>query len=308
MGMEATTMKWLIFITFAFWFYFALALLTRRQRHLATRVGEVVSASVPDRSGAAKREIRKLTVRGALRKLALTWFRKRPLIGVEKVQLKLAQAGQPMNYTVAEWFGVRMLGTVAGLLVGLLGLTVTKATINGVFLLAAGILMGWMGPEFWLSRRVQTRQGLVRKQLPSTLDLLTVSVEAGLGFDQAMSRVSQKLKGPLAREFERALREIQLGSQRSSALQGLASRTGVEDVQAFVSAVIQADKLGIGLAQVLRVQSAEVRRRRRMDAEERAMKAPVKMLFPLVLFVFPALFIIILGPAVLHMVQVFGHS
>jgi tight adherence protein C len=137
--------------------------------------------------------------------------------------------------------------------------------------------------------------------LPDVLDLLTVSVEAGLGFDQAVVKVIEKFKGPLAEEFHRTLQEVRMNKPRREALRALADRVGIDDLTAFIAALIQADQLGVSIAKVLRIQSDQMRIKRRQRAEEQAQKASIKMLFPLIFFIFPAMFIVLLGPAVLSM-------
>lgn len=310
-------MKWLVFTTLSLWFYLLFQALTWRRRKLQARIDDFAlkaadrrrtqrSIQGPKRNGVSNKPgvwLKLLAARVASKRQNLLSAGR-----LEKLQSKLAQAGNPMSLTAQEWIGFRFVTASLGALMGALFLWLSGPSLSGLLLVLCCLLLGFIGPEFWLSRKVKLREAVLMRQLPSVLDLLTVSVEAGLGFDQAMGRVTTHIKGPLAEEFDRALREIRLGSNRSEALVRMAHRTGVDAVRTFVSAVVQADRLGIGMAQVLRVQSAEVRRKRKMDASERAMKAPVKMLFPLVFFVFPALFIAILGPAVLHILQVLGHS
>ena len=162
-------------------------------------------------------------------------------------------------------------------------------------------LSGWFGgrlPINWLRRKAAARQGKIQRALPDTLDLITVSVEAGLGLDAALAKVVEKTRGPLRDEFGRVLQEVGLGKVRRIALRDMSSRVDVADLTSFVSAVVQADQMGLGVAEVLRAQAEEVRLKRRQRAEETAMKAPVKMLFPLVCFIFPAMMTVLLGPAV----------
>ncbi len=162
-------------------------------------------------------------------------------------------------------------------------------------------LLGWFGgrlPINWLRGKAAARQKKIQRSLPDTLDLITVSVEAGLGLDAALSKVVEKTRGPLRDEFGRVLQEISLGKVRRVALKDLAVRCDVPDLSSFVNAIVQADQMGLGVAEVLRAQADEVRLRRRQRAEETAMKAPVKMLFPLVAFIFPAMMTVLLGPAI----------
>jgi tight adherence protein C len=169
----------------------------------------------------------------------------------------------------------------------------------GLGLGAVGLLAGYILPEFWLGGRVKKRQHLIVLQIPDALDLLTISVRAGLGFDGALGKVVEKLKGPLPDEFRRALAEIRVGKARREALRDIVPRTEVPALTNFVGAIIQAEQLGVSISKVLQVQSEQLRIERRQRAEEQAAKAPIKMLFPLVGCIFPSLFIVILGPALI---------
>ena len=159
------------------------------------------------------------------------------------------------------------------------------------------MIIGIFGPEARLNGAIGKRRTEIEQQLPDVIDLLVISVEAGLGFDAALGRVIQNVPGELAREFQRTLQETRVGVSRVDALRSLAARTDVDDLNSFVLALIQADQFGVSIARVLRVQAEEMRIRRRQRAQERAFAAPVKLIFPLLIFIFPALFIVILGPA-----------
>lgn len=295
-------MKWLIFLTLSVWIYWLLSAITARRRRVSNRLLEYV-IELPKKE---KSKIQKVPLwHRFLGAMTRDWVSRWPRKRLEKIQLRLLRAGVPYGLTVGEWIGIQFISVGVGVVVGILFVSAEGLKLVSLTMLMAMILLGWMGPDFWLSRRITFRQVTLRRQLPSTLDLLTVSVEAGLGFDQAMSKVADETTGPMSEEVQRVLREMQLGNPRVQALQRFAYRTGVDVIELFVSAVVQADKLGIGLVRVLRIQAAEVRRKQRADAQERAMKAPIKIIFPLVLFVFPALFIIVLGPAGLHIMQAF---
>ena len=166
-------------------------------------------------------------------------------------------------------------------------------------MIPVGLLFGYTIPEFWLGGRVKKRQKAVLLQIPDALDLLTISVRAGLGFDGALGKVVEKLKGPLTEEFRRALAEIRVGKPRRDALRDIVPRTEVPALTNFIGAIIQAEQLGVSISKVLQVQSEQLRIERRQRAEEMAAKAPIKMLFPLVGCIFPSLFIVILGPAII---------
>ncbi|QQE79455.1 type II secretion system F family protein [Alicyclobacillus sp. SO9] len=300
----------LLTATVTVWVYLLLLRLTGRHRKMNQRIRYVTELPKAESSKkkSSEAEDKKTRVMAVSTRLSAVLLKGRSQEKLSGVQTKLTQAGNPFDMTVAEWIGIRALIALAGFGTGILVISFMHHRMMSLLLLIALPLLCWLVPDLWLSRKVDTRKREILRLFPSSLDLLTVSVEAGLGFDQAIGRVAAKTSGPLALELDRVIREMQLGSQRSAALQRLAERTGVDAVGSFVSAVIQAERLGIGIAQVLRVQSAEVRRKRKLDAEERAMKAPIKMLFPLVLFVFPALFIVILGPAFLNILTFFTHG
>jgi len=212
---------------------------------------------------------------------------------------RLIMAGSPMSAStfVTLWVG---LGTVfsAVILVGvvLIGDTVGIPQAFIVFLCG---LIGLALPVFWLNGQVKARQKLIVRALPDALDMVTTCVEAGLGLDAALARVAEKGSGPLAEELSRTLREVAMGRLRREALADMGSRTGVEELITFVNAVTQAEQLGVAIAQVLRVQAEQMRTRRRQRAERAAHEAPIKMLFPLVLFIFPSFMLVLLGPAII---------
>jgi len=214
---------------------------------------------------------------------------------VDRLRVKLETAGNPMQpgaFLVLQAVAVVVCVILAFVL--LRGLPSNQQLLFGIGLALIGIVL----PTQWLTGRVKSRQKSILKALPDAIDLLTISVEAGLGFDLAMQRVVEKWDNDLSREFARVLADTRLGKNRRDALRELTGRTGVGDLSTFVAAVIQADQLGVSIAKILRVQSDQMRIRRRQRAEELAHQAPIKMLFPLVFLIFPAMFVVILGPAV----------
>src|SRR5688572_6887420 len=218
----------------------------------------------------------------------------------ERTEKRLALAGYPGNLRIGDWLGIKAIGALVNagiffLLFGLLG----RNIFAGIALAAVGLGMGYTLPEFWLGGRVKKRQKAILLQIPDALDLLTISVRAGLGFDGALGKVVEKLKGPLTDEFRRALAEIRVGKTRREALRDIVPRTEVGALTNFIGAIIQAEQLGVSISKVLQVQSEQLRIERRQRAEEQAAKAPIKMLFPLVGCIFPSLFIVILGPALI---------
>ena len=225
----------------------------------------------------------------------------------ERTEKRLALAGHPGNLRVGDWLGVKAIGTIVGAILFFLIFFFGIKTGPLAFALAiAGAAFGYIGPEFWLGGRVRKRQHLILLQIPDALDLLTISVRAGLGFDGALGKVVEKLKGPLTDEFRRGLAEIRVGKSRREALRDIVPRTEVPALTNFIGAIIQAEQLGVSISKVLQVQSEQLRVERRQRAEEQAAKAPIKMLFPLVGCIFPSLFIVILGPAIILIVQNLG--
>jgi tight adherence protein C len=216
---------------------------------------------------------------------------------LENIKRKLILAGEPMNLG-----GFLMVMGVSGGVFMVLAIALMAASGGGLkpSQLLLPIALGAVGvvfPYFWLFNRVRRRQTIITKSLPDSFDLVTTCVEAGLGLDAALARVAEKVEGPFADELSRTLREVGMGRMRRDALRELGERTGVPDLVTFVNAVIQAEQMGTGIGQVLRVQAEQLRVRRRQRAEELANQAPIKMTFPLVLCIFPTLFLVILGPA-----------
>jgi tight adherence protein C len=215
-----------------------------------------------------------------------------------KMEKKILYAGTPGNITFAGLVALQVL--LAGSFFAISILLFRFMQVDGIrmfFITLLLVLAGFFLPIGVISNRGEARQKAIQRALPDTLDLLQVSVEAGLGFDMALKKVTQQMKGPLSEEIRRALDEIRMGGLREDALRGIARRTGVRDLSSFISAVIQSEELGSNIANTLKAQADYMRQKRRQKAEETAMKAPVKLVFPLVFFVFPALFVVILGPA-----------
>jgi tight adherence protein C len=217
------------------------------------------------------------------------------------LQRRLDIAGNPQRWNADRILAAKGLGLLA--LGGLGGLYMLRSPALGILGALLGAAAGFYLPDLLLYNTGLKRQDLLQRALPDALDLLTICVEAGLGFDAAMSRVSLNTEGPLAAEFARVLQEMQIGESRSAALRSLAGRTTVTELGAFVTALIQAGELGVAVADVLREQAREMRLRRRQRAEEQAQKVPVKILLPLIGCLFPALFVIVMGPGVLTIIH-----
>src|SRR2546427_10221991 len=219
----------------------------------------------------------------------------------DRTAKRLALAGNPGDLRVADWLGIKAIGAFifAALFFVLAAFLFGAGVEGGVIMGLIGLVFGYIAPEFWLGRRVRRRQKLILLMIPDSLDLLTISVRAGLGFDAALGKVVEKLQGPLTEEFRRALAEVRVGKARREALRDIIPRTEVVPLTNFIGAIIQAEQLGVSISKVLQVQSEQLRIERRQRAEEQAAQAPIKMLFPLVGCIFPSLFIVILGPAII---------
>ncbi len=217
----------------------------------------------------------------------------------QKLQNLIDLAGRPLGMNAGSFVALQVvLAVVLG--VGGLGLA-ALLKLPLLLGLVFGAVLGYIGPQYQLKRIVRAHQKEIMLALPNALDLLCISVEAGLGFDAALARVIEKFDNALSREFAFVLNEIRLGRPRYEALEDLGKRSGVGELNAFIQALVQSDQLGVGIARVLRIQSDEMRRRRRQKAEAKAQQASLKMLFPMVGCIFPVLFVILLGPAAIHL-------
>lgn len=227
-----------------------------------------------------------------------------PQNAIEQVEIQLELAGNPPGIDPTIFWASRFIAAIA--VGGLLLLVFSTGSMDwswGRKLLATGFfsIIGYFMPQLLLQSKINSRQNMIRNSMPDALDLLTICVQAGLGFDAAMSRVAEKWVDELAEEFSRCLREIQLGNVRRVALRNMADRIGIIEMTSFVAAIIQSEQLGVSMSKVLRIQSDQMRTRRRQIAEEKAQQAPVKMLFPMALLIFPSIMIILLGPAGLQL-------
>jgi tight adherence protein C len=230
-----------------------------------------------------------------------------PASGLARLEGRLAGAGLQASWTVERILAAKV---VLGGLGALLGLSQLLNSVSFLHLLTAGVLTYglWYLPDYFVSKRVDERRRQIQRALPDTMDQLTIAVEAGLGFESALVHVANHGSGPLAEELRRTMQDIQLGMDRADALDAMSERAGVPDLQRLLASLRQAGRYGLSIASVLRAQSAELRERRRQAAEEHAQKIPVKVLFPLVLFILPTLFIVVLGPGILRFIDagIFG--
>lgn len=230
-----------------------------------------------------------------LKNLSLVFRRVIPKNEKDAYNAKLRTAGNPMGLNGDSYLVLKYAIFTLSIIIGAL-------TGNILYLLVIGVA-GLVLPDLWLKMVVSQREDQVLKGLPNFLDLLSISVQAGLGFDAALQKVVEKHPGPLSNEFGKALQEMGMGKPRREALKDMAERLNVSEVTIFITAMVQAELLGVSIGNVLQIQSQQARETRRMHAEEKAMKAPIKMLFPLVIFIFPVIFIILLGPAFIQLME-----
>jgi tight adherence protein C len=224
-----------------------------------------------------------------------------PADSLARIRHKLDIAGNPRGWTVDRVVSLKVIGFVVGIVGGFaLAADLGLGFAPRLVLCVVTALVGWVAVNLWLHNVGDKRTQRMQHELPDAIDLLTVSVEAGLGFDSAIAQVARNTKGPLAGEFARLLQEMQIGMARSQAMNSLGERTALEELRGFAHAIVQADALGIPVGQVLRVQSQEMRIKRRQRAEEKAQKVAVKILFPLMLCILPILFIVVMGPPLLN--------
>ena len=222
------------------------------------------------------------------------------------IRRRLIAAGLGHRLTPTHFLAIKGGGIVASIFFGILLASAGLLPVgNGLIFGIVGGALAFLLPDFVVGRMVRTRRANMLIQLPEVLDLLTVSVEAGLGFDGALARITERSKGPLLEELSIVLHEMRIGESRIQALKNFAERLDMPETTSFARSIIQAEQLGMALGRILRVQASDSRQKRQMWAEEKAMKAPIKMLFPTVIFIFPAMFIVILGPAMLQLLKLF---
>lgn len=267
---------------------------SRRLASLQTR-DEVLSTGISERA-----------IAPIIEKLGSFALRFTPQGWVDKAQQKLVYAGMNERMDGNTWAALRIMSLLGTMILFFVVVGAFDSPMKKVMLFGLLAAIGFLGPESVLNRRIDARRKEMEQSLPDIIDLLVISVEAGLGFEAAMGRVVQAVPGELSREFSRTLQETRVGVSRHKALRSLADRTDVDDLNAFILALIQADQFGVSIARILRVQADEMRVRRRQRAQEKAFAAPVKLVFPLVLCIFPSMFVVLLGPAAISIAAVFG--
>lgn len=297
----------LLFISLSFFLYNVLNIRKSSKIGISERLNYIRyqtedSTTEDELSTSFKERIIKPVLEG-VGKAVLRLAPKEMIAGMEN---KIIMAGKPYNWGVKNWLGIQAF-MILGLpvLILLLYIQFRMDVSKLILIIVASVLIGMLFPNMILNGKIRKRQSEVTKSMPDIMDLLTVSVEAGLTFDSALSKVVEKMPGSLAREFETVLQEIKVGKTKKEALYQMADRIGVQDMRSFVSAVVQADQLGVSLGRVLRLQSEQIRQNRKQRISEKAMKAPIKMLIPMVVFIFPTIFIVLLGPVVINLIAMF---
>ena len=278
--------------------------LPARERHTSVNRAARYGSFRPS-LGAAHKPFRERVLAPLGERLARWTLKLHPRTTVDGVSARLLAAGLGRSLSPTAFLAFKSGLAIGGVVLGaLFGGAVAGA--GGVLFLSVTLAgLGFILPDLAVSSKARQRKERIRAELPDALDLMAVSVEAGMGFDGAISKLTDHMSGPLADEFALTLSEIRIGETRQDALKKLSARTSTPELATFVRAIIQADQLGISLGRILRVQATDSRLKRQAAAEEKAMKAPIKMLFPTVLFIFPAMFLVILGPAFLNLSKIF---
>lgn len=248
-------------------------------------------------------------VRPALRRISGFITKLTPAAATDEIRAMIVKAGHPYRIGVAEFIGLKV---VTFLVLFGVGIVIAQSyrhddLTTGLMMLILCCVMGYVAPDVAMQQIINGRIAIIRKRLPDTIDLLIVSVEAGLGFDGAIAKVVEKMRGPISEEFGRVLDEMRLGKQRSRALKDMAAHLDIQEVTTFVAAIYQSEQLGVSIANVLRVQSEAIRIARTQAIREAAAKLPVLMLIPLIFFIFPAILVVMLGPGLISIRNAFSH-
>jgi tight adherence protein C len=299
----------IVFLTSASVMLFVLGLSMKSGREITMERIEQHSSTIETQSS-VKAELnlpfRERVLMPALRKLADYGMHLVPGRALQDIDTKLESAGRPWHLGGVEFVGLRVASIAVSVVLAFLAAGIIANPVYKIFTMAVFILTGFFAPGILLQQAVDRRHAAIRKVLPDTLDLLTVSVEAGLGLDAAIQRVVEKMDNPLSHELDHALQEMQLGKLRVDALRSMAQRVGVSELSAFVAALAQAEQLGVSISGVLENQSRSLRNTRGQWVRELAAKMPIKMLVPLVFFIFPTIFVVLLAPGIIQIAKAFG--
>ena len=297
----------LLFVTVILAFFGVSAYRDSEAGLVKKRLERIASLSIPSyRARELAKPITERVIFPSLRRAVTLITAIAPKAIRESIKRKLEESDNPWNISLGEYIALKLVSAFGlPILLLLLSLALGAGPAQSLILGMCGVVIGLLLPEVLMQRRKRARDKEIRKGLPDVLDLLTVSVEAGLGFDSALAKVVERKKGPLSEEFATLLQDIRMGRPRREALRALAERVKIQEISSLVASIIQADQLGIGIANTLRIQANQLRIARRQQAEEAAMKAPIKMLIPLVFFIFPTIFVVLLGPAVIQVITTF---
>lgn len=291
----------LTFVTIYLLFYTVMKFLFRNRNIIDIRLEKISKEEIKNNENELNEPLFIRAVKPVLDSISKAVLKVTPKEFINAFEKKVIMAGNPFNMSIKDWINFQVVIILCFPLASIaLGYYREMEIRNIIFIAIIEISLGLILPNLILSKKVTDRQKGIRNSLPDILDLLTVSVEAGLGFDGALARVTEKMPGPLANEFSNVLQEIKVGKQKRDALKDMAERVGVQDLTTFISSVIQADQLGVSIGNVLRIQSEQMRQKRRQRAQEKAMKAPVKMLIPMILFIFPTIFSVLIGPVIIN--------
>ncbi|HEY5584953.1 MAG TPA: type II secretion system F family protein [Ruminiclostridium sp.] len=297
----------ILFLSIFSFLYGIFAILNRDKIKIEKRLSQLEEFNIANEDKNENKSFSDRVIRPFYQSFSGALLKITPSHSLETLNKRLEKAGLLKNSTTAKWlFNKSMLVLAISSMIGLLCLMIAQNIFKAVVLTLLAMVVINNFFSFYLSRRIEKRKKKILKDLPYTLDLITVSVEAGLSFDGAMARVISNISGEICDEFAKSLKEIRMGIERKVALKKMSDRCEVKELSVFVTAIIQADELGVSISKVLRIQSENLREHWKQIAREKAMKAPIKMLIPLILFIFPTVFIIILGPAVISMIKIFG--
>jgi tight adherence protein C len=287
--------------------YMVLDAVTVRQKQIAGSLARARRYGGPMvRESELTRDVTNRLIAPAVKRLAALATKLPMTQSPDDIRRRLISAGLGHRLTPTTFLAIKGAGVAGSAFLGLLLASTGLLPIgNGLLFAVIGAGIAFIAPDFVVGRMIRTRRQGMLVQLPEVLDLLCVSVEAGLGFDAAMARITERSQGPLLEELSIVLHEMRIGESRVQALKNFSDRLDMAETTSFARSIIQAEQLGMSLARILKVQAQDSRQKRQMWAEEKAMKAPIKMLFPTVIFIFPAMFIVILGPAMLQLMKLF---
>ena len=300
------------FFIFFFLFFINLYLLIRafsgKEDSIQSRLERIKEEGQTEEETIYSKPFSERVIKPVIENVGKSLLKLAPTEWIRNMETKIIMAGKPKNRGVKDWItlqAILILLFPGGVLFMMTQLHAPlKSTVMVTLSITAIILLY---PSMTLNSKIRVRQKEILKSLPDVMDLLTVSVEAGLNFDAALSRVVEKMPGTLSREFETVLQEIKVGRSKKDALYDMADRLSVQDLRSFIAAVVQADQLGVSLGRVLRVQAEQIRLNRKQRIQEQAMKAPVKILIPMVIFIFPVIFIVLLGPVAINLIDMFSN-